>query len=129
MSPIPTEMNIDWTQIAAWGTGIGTVAGSMGAAIWLAIRKVVSVAEAAPSPPPQKQTTIITGDTVAMHDLQVSLEAVNVSLTELLVLIRKELHDRQVDEEVARKLESEVDKEVRRQLETRAAARARKISE
>ena len=53
-------------------------------------------------------TQIITTDTVAMSLLSGSLEALNTTAIELTMLLRKELHEREIDDEVERRLRERI---------------------
>jgi len=92
----------DWNTVALWAAGIGTVIGSMIGAAWLAITKAMKVA--ATLPPPVQETKIVTADTVAMAQLATSIEALNMTVTETNNLLRREIAEREFEEEVERRL-------------------------
>lgn len=71
--------------------------GAASAAIWLAIRKAVQVAQSIPAPVAKTETNVITTDSVAMHELAATLEASNTILTENNVLRREEHNDREAN--------------------------------
>ena len=52
------------------------------------------------------ETNIITTDTDAMNRLAGSVEALNVTATDIAMMLRKELHDREIDEEVQRRIDA-----------------------
>ncbi|GHA27751.1 hypothetical protein GCM10007989_24550 [Devosia pacifica] len=58
------------------------------------VQWVVKTVQAMKVAPAEKKTTIITGDSVAMHDLAATIEASNTILTENNVLRREEHDDR-----------------------------------
>lgn len=55
-------------------------------------------------------TTVITTDTVAMNVLSGSIEALNKTVIETNMMLRKEIHEREIDDEVERRLRERISK-------------------
>lgn len=80
---------IDWTSIAAWGAGAGTVISSIGGAIYYGLKQASKIAAATPPATTRQETNIITTDSVAMQRLTAALEARNVEAIEAQKMINE----------------------------------------
>lgn len=98
MATIPDPSAIDFNAIALWAGGVTTVAVSVGAAAWLAIRNAMKIAANLPTRTTKTtETNVITTDSVAMHELAATIEANNAILTENNILRREEHADREAN--------------------------------
>lgn len=129
---------IDWTGIAAWGGGLGTVLGTIGGAIWYGVRSAAKAAASSPPKITQESTRVITTDSLALQQVAAAVEGLNVTLGELRAAIDQLRHaagnleqlgqqyvrDRQ-EERTEQEIEAEVQRRFERELERERRARRR----
>lgn len=119
----PDPSSIDWNAIALWGAGGATVLTSIGVAVWTGVTRALKIAAALPPTPAEfHKTDVYTTDSVAMHELAAAVEGHTIAIGENTAAIKaigaeiksyaedrkKEQADRDLDEEVQRRVDDKV---------------------